>query len=285
MLIRAKKDCQLGDGGLGALLYSWGLPPGQPPERWLLEQPDRIQAAHAAFHDAGAQWLLTNTFGATAPRLVTSGLAGCTAEINRLAVECARAAAGALPVIGSIGPTASSEPAAWMIAYVVQCKALVDAGVDGVLVETIVRLDEGLAGIRAAVEWGAPSVWASFTPGADGRLLDGTTPEAAAEAFVRAGATVIGANCGSGPESLVEPVRRLLAMDVAPVLAMPCAGLPMGEPPHACYPVRPDAFADAAIQFRNMGVQYFAGCCGVGPDHLRAAALQFAKSVTTWPGE
>lgn len=285
MLIPAKNGCQLGDGGLGALLYSWGLSQSQTPERWLLEQPDRIQAAHAAFRDAGAQWLLTTTFGATAPRLAIAGLAGNVVEINHLAVRCARAVAGAMPVIGSIGPTASSDPGVWTSAYSEQAWALVDAGVDGALVETIVRLDEGLAGIRAAIENGATSVWASFTPGVDGRMLDGTAPEAAAAAFVNAGATVIGANCGSGPESLIEPVQRLLATQLAPVLAMPSAGLPTGEPPNARYPVQPGDFAEAAIQFSNMGVRYFAGCCGIGPEHLRAAADRMAKSVTTSPGE
>ncbi len=140
-----------------------------------------------------------------------------------------------------------------------------------------------MAAILAAREAGAAEIWASFTPAPDGNLLDGKPLEAAGEAFVRAGATVIGVNCGSGPESLVEPVRRLIATNLAPVLAMPSAGLPTGEPPNACYPVSPDAFAEAAIQFRNMGVRYFAGCCGIGPEHLRAAAARLG--VEPSPGE
>ena len=282
MRIPAKNGIQLGDGGLGALLYSWGLPPGQPPERWLLEHPERLRAAHTAFRESGAQWLLTNTFGANAPRLAASGLVSNAAALNRIAVDCARTAAEGLPVLGSIGPTGSSDPHVWKRAYVEQARALQASRVDGILAETIIRLDEGVAAILAARDAGAETVWASFTLGPDGRLLDGTEIQVAAEAFVEAGATILGANCGSGPESLIEPVRRLLATNLAPVLAMPSAGLPTGEPPNARYPVDPDAFADAAIQFRNMGVRYFAGCCGVGPDHLRAAAAKLAHSA---PGD
>jgi methionine synthase I (cobalamin-dependent) len=219
---------------------------------------------------------LTDTFGANTPRLAETRLGESASELNRIAVQCARAAAGDLPVLGSMGPTGSPDCDTWLAAHAEQAEALATAGVDAVLVETIVRLEEGLCAVRAAVAAGAPSVWASFTPDTDGRLLDGTAPEDAAKAFVGAGATVIGANCGSGPESLIEPVRRLLATNLAPVLAMPSAGLPTGEPPNACYPVNPDAFAEAAIQFRNMGVRIFAGCCGVGPDHLRAAAAGLA---------
>jgi methionine synthase I (cobalamin-dependent) len=280
LLIPAKNGIQLGDGGLGSLLYASELPAGEPPERWLIQNPEQVRSAHAAFVEAGAQWLLTNTFGANRPRLVASGIAIPAPELNRIAVECARAGSTGVPVIGSMGPTGSDHPDTWTTAYTEQARALVVAGTDALLVETILRVDEGLYAIRAAVECGAKSVWASFTPGPDGRLLDGTSPEAAVGAFLRAGAAVIGANCGSGPESLLEPIRRLLDTGLAPVLAMPSAGLPVGEPPSACYPVSPDAFAEAAIQFGNMGVRYFAGCCGVGPDHLRAAAQRLAHTAS-----
>ena len=149
---------------------------------------------------------------------------------------------------------------------------------DGFAVETIVRLDEGAAAVRAAAATGAGPVIASFTPGEEGALLDGTAPEAAAARLVRAGAAVVGVNCGAGPASLFEPARRLVAAGEAPVLAAPSAGLPKMLEGRPRYGLSPDAFSRAAVEFLEIGVRYYAGCCGTGPEHIRAAAAAWARS-------
>ena len=112
---------------------------------------------------------------------------------------------------------------------------------------------------------------ACFTPSPGGGLLDGSTLERAAAVLADAGAGIVGVNCGAGPASLLDPARRLAELRLAPVMAAPGAGLPTFEAGRARYALTPDAFAKAAIQFREAGVSFFAGCCGTSPEHLCAA--------------
>jgi len=193
----------VGDGAMGTMLQALGLELGQCPERWNLERPSAVAGVHVAYAEAGAGWLRTNSFGANAARLAAVGLRDQVREINALAVALARAAAPGIVLVGSVGPSGAAGP--WDALYAEQAEALAGAGVDGFVVETIVRLDEGTAAVRAAASTGAGPVIASFTPGEDGRLMDGATPEAAAAALVRAGAVIVGVNCGTGPASLLEP--------------------------------------------------------------------------------
>lgn len=269
----------VGDGAMGTMLQLAGLPVGTAPEAWNLERQHEVRRVHNLYSAAGCRWLTTNTFGANRPRLAAHGLAGRLFEINTSAVRAATDAAPGLPRLLSVGPT-GGDPSTWAAAYSEQCE--IPAGlVAGYLVETIVSLPEGLAAVRAAVAARSGLVIASFTPGPDGRLLDGTTPESAAEALVRAGAAAIGVNCGSGPASLLAPARRLVAAEQGPVYAAPNAGLPVDSGGGLRYDLPLDAFVEAAIQFGEMGVRLFAGCCGTTPDHLRAAAA----ALSGLPGE
>lgn len=266
----------IGDGAIGTALQAQGLPRGESPERWNLEHPSRVRALHAEYARAGAAWVQTNTFGGTRPRLLPAGLADRLGEIQAAAVRLAREAAPGLMVLGTLGPT-TSEPGTWQQAYDEQATALAEVGVDGFIVETVVRLEEGVAAIRAAVATRAGPVWACFTPARNGALLDGTAPERAAEAFVAAEASVVGVNCGVGWESLLEPARRLIAAELAPVLAAPSAGLPdlRCDPPR--YPTTPEAFARAGARFRDVGAALLAGCCGTTPGHIRCAVTVLAR--------
>lgn len=261
----------LGDAAMGTALQARGLAVGQAPEPWSLEHPEVVAEIHSAHVAAGARWVQTNTFGGNRVRLAYCGLERDVERVSAAAVRCARGAAGGVAVLGCVGP-AGGDPADWDTVYAEQCEALVRQGVEGLVVETILGVAEGATAIRAASRAGA-WILASFTPGLDGNLLDGTLAEVAAEQFARAGAGAIGVNCGYGPEALLAPVRRLVAAEVAPVLARPNAGLPEWQDGLACYALPPDAFARAAIQFREAGATLIAGCCGTTPQHLRAAAL------------
>jgi 5-methyltetrahydrofolate--homocysteine methyltransferase len=256
---------------MGTMLQAAGLALGTAPERWNLEHPEWVAAIHRAYAEAGVAWVQTNTFGATRPRLALDGLADRVAAINAAAVRCAREGTAALPVLGTVGPTGAREPETWEAAYAEQLEALAATGIDGVIVETIVALEEGLAAVRAAAAVGIEKIFATWTPDVEGRLLDGTAPEQAAEALRSAGAAIIGVNCGAGPESLLPTVRRLAAAGLGPVLAAPNAGLPELVDGQAVYGLDADGFARAAIQFREAGAQFLTGCCGTTPDHLRAA--------------
>jgi 5-methyltetrahydrofolate--homocysteine methyltransferase len=266
---------RMGDGAKGTALQEAGLPLGDAPERWNLERPEAVRAVHAAHAAARTAWVVTNSFGGNRGRLRQAGLEHRLREVNAAAVRCAREGAPGLPVLGSLGPT-GLPPEEWEPAYREQVEALTGAGVDGFLVETAVALREAEAAIRAAAAADSGPVWGSFTPAADGCLLDGKSPEEAAEAWATAGGVVVGVNCGSGPESLLEPVRRLAAAGIAPVYAAPSAGLPELRGGRAVYPIRPDEFAWWAERYLESGATLLAGCCGVGAEHLTAAGAVVA---------
>jgi 5-methyltetrahydrofolate--homocysteine methyltransferase len=266
----------LGDGAMGTMLQAAGLAPHHVPEIWNLERPEEVARVHAAYAAAGACVVQTNTFGGNRWRLAAGGLQGQVKQVNAAAVRCARAGGAGRPVLGTMGPTGTGTPSQWDAAYAEQAEALAGGGVVLFLVETIVQVAEGVSAVRAAAAAGG-AVLASVTPGARGALLDGTPLEAGAEALVGAGAAVVGVNCGEGPDSLLEPCRRLVKAGLAPVLAAPSAGLPEVIDGRPVYRLDADAFARAAIQFEEAGVRFFAGCCGTRPEHIRAAASALAS--------
>lgn len=268
----------LGDGAIGTMLQAAGLALGEAPERWNLERPRAVARVHAAYAEAGAGWTTANTFGANRVRLAGAGLGERVAEVNAAAVTAARTGAPELPILGSLGPTTATDAEEWARAYREQAEALAAAEVDGFLVETVVRLGEGVNAVQTCVSLGVGPVVAAYTPGPEGDLLDGTPAETAAEAFFRAGAGAVGVNCGGGPETLLAPARRLVAAGLGPVLAAPNAGLPRVHDGRASYDLRPDGFARAAIQFQELGVRLFAGCCGTTPEHVRAAVRALKHS-------
>ncbi len=266
----------LGDGAMGTELQIAGLPLGEAPESWNLVRPESVRRIHAAYAEAGASWVRTNTFGGSTLRLAATGLGDRVGTVNAAAVRAARDGAPGAIVLGSMGPIGSSPESA-EAAFAIHVEHLCTADVDGILVETAVSLREALAAVRASRNAGAAIIWASFTPDADGNLLDGTRPEMAAEAFLKAGATAVGANCGTGPDSIARAIRRLVASDIGPIVAIPSAGLPTIFEGRAAYSLTPGEFAQTAIQFRDAGVRFFGGCCGTGPQHIRAAAKAIGR--------
>jgi methionine synthase I (cobalamin-dependent) len=262
-LVIPARGVLLGDGGIGTELQRAGFPTGEPADAASINASDAVACVHAAYAAAGAQWSTTNTFAAGPQRWGAR-----LGEVCRAAVDAARRGAPDLPVLGSVGPLLL-QPGVESL-YEETVAALVAAGVDGFLVETIVDLRSGEAAVQAAA--GAGLVIASFTTGRDGRLLDGREPEHAAAALVRAGASAIGANCGYGPDEMLDVVRRLVAAQEGPVLAAPNAGLPTMIEGRACYNLSADSFARAAIQFSEAGARLIAGCCGTTPEHIRAAS-------------
>jgi methionine synthase I (cobalamin-dependent) len=265
-------DGTVGDGGMATSLQARGLALGTAPELWNLTHSEEVIAVHRNFAAAGAAWVQTNTFGGTRTRLALAGLDHELVQVNREAVRCAREGAGEnVPVLASLGPS-GARSGAREADYAEQCEVLAEAGVDGYIIETIVSLEEGLAAVRSAVRCGAELVIASYTPDPEGRLFDGAPPELAGEALRGAGASVVGVNCGSGPESLLVPLQRLAGARLGPLFAAPNAGVPLVSDGGVSYGLSPDGFARHAIHFREVGVQFIAGCCGTIPEHVRAAA-------------
>ena len=288
-----EKGLLIADGATGTMLQKAGLAPGAAPERWNLERPDAIRALHRGYIEAGADLILTNTFGGSAIRLRRDGLADRAAEVNRIAARIAREMAGeTVGVLGDIGPTGemmqplgalSFEEA--VAAFAEQASALAEGGVDAILIETMSDLEE----VRAAVEGVRKAtdlpllVTLSFDT--RGRTMMGVKPERAAKALLSLGVDVMGANCGRTLSETLEAVLKMRA--VAPdatLMAKPNAGLPHAEGGDLVYDVTPEIMAEYAQRFvEEAGVRIFGGCCGSTPDHIRAvvAALRGTSAETS----
>ncbi len=270
------------DGAMGTMLQAAGLPPGKTGEFWVLERPDAIAAVHRAYVEAGAELILTCTFGGTRPRLERSGLADRVAEVNRRAVEIAReAAAGRAFVAGDIGPLGellaplgkrSYEEAVDLFAE--QAAALAEAGADVLYIETMSALEEARAAVEGARR-AAPylPITLTFSFDTHGRTNMGVRPEQAAQAALDWGVTAFGANCGATLEMTEGALAKMRA--VAPdalLIAKPNAGLPRMVEGRPVYDATPEMMADFAARAVALGARIIGGCCGSTPAHIQAIA-------------
>jgi methionine synthase I (cobalamin-dependent) len=278
------------DGGMGTLLQDSGLEDGAPGELWNLENQDAVRAAHAAYAQAGARVLTTNTFGGTRPRLDMHGLGDRLAEVNENAARIARSVADehGLLVAGDLGPTGellaplgtmTSEEAQALFAE--QIVALVAGGIDLVLVETLSDLGEADAALAAAREV-APDLPIIVTMSFDTNLrtMMGVRPGDAVTHLAAAGADAVGANCGRGPEEM-----ELIAAEMAQartgdllLVAQSNAGLPQVVGDHFEYDATPDDLAAHASRLVDLGVDLVGACCGSTPAHIAAAGATLSRA-------
>ena len=273
----------LADGAAATTLFAAGLPVGTPPERWVIERPDAITALHAHFAEAGADILLTATFGASHHRLAGLGLDGMVGAVNAAAVRLARAAAAAggrdLLVAGSIGPVADrpgrpgwTSVAAITAAWTEQAMILEVAGVDALWFETLSTREEMHAAAQAAARTGLPFVLTACFPG-DGRTLGGLTPHdvVAVLETLDHRPSAFGANCGSGPAAMLPLIEAFAAARTGlPLIAKPSAGLPTLTGGALVYPISPADMAAFVGAASARGASIIGGCCGTGPAQLAA---------------
>lgn len=271
------------DGGLGSSLIAMGLPLGQAPERWVLEQPERIEAVHRSFARAGSDILHACTFGASPPKLAAAGLAEGCREVNARAVALARAAATDRPgllVAGDIGPTGlmlpplgtATEPELCR-AFQEQADALAAAGADLLSLETMYDLREALAALRAARSTGLP-VLASLTFERKRRgffTLLGDPLLPALRALAAAGAQAVGFNCSVTSRTMCEMVASLRGELDVPLAAQPNAGQPRPTPDGVVYDADPAEFARDLLQMVQDGARLVGGCCGTDSRFIAAA--------------
>ncbi len=278
------------DGAMGTLLQDSGLEDGAPGELWNLENPDAVRAAHVAYADAGARLLTTNTFGGTRPRLDMHGLGDRLAEVNRNAAGIARSVADerGLLVAGDLGPTGellaplgamTFEEAQALFAE--QLTALVEGGIDLVLVETLSDLGEADAALAAAREV-APELPVAVTMSFDTnvRTMMGVRPAAAVVHLAAAGADAVGANCGRGPGEMEIIAAEMLKARPAGLLliAQSNAGLPHVVGDHFEYDATPGDMAVHTARLAELGVDLVGGCCGSTPAHIAAMGAAFARA-------
>lgn len=276
----AEKKILIADGATGTMLQRAGLPIGAAPERWVLENPAAVQELHQKYLEAGADLILTTTFGGTRIRLARENLGDQVSEINRRAAKLARAAAGEKALVaGDMGPTGqllapygtlTAEEAE--AAFAEQAQALVEGGVDLILIETMGSLEEIKAALAAVRKVTEVPVLASMSFDTRGRTMMGVKPETAALELATL-ADGIGANCGRTLTETLDAVQKMhAAAPQALLLAKPNAGLPHIEGGQAVYDVAPEVMGEYALKFIDSGVRIIGGCCGSTPEHIRAIA-------------
>ncbi len=261
------------DGGMGTQLQSRELmDAGETPELLNLTHPKDITAIHADYVAAGAEVITTNTFGANSHKM--DGAASVE-EVYRAAAQCAREA-GAPYVAGDIGPTgALLEPMGNFTfdqaydLFAEQVDAIVAAGCDLILIETMADLREAKAALLAAREHSDLPVFVTMTFGEDGRTFLGTSPDIASEVLSSMGAQAVGFNCSLGPAELLGAAQSMAVRNRVPLVAQPNAGLPHMEGDQTVYDVSPEEFAAAMENIVDAGASIIGGCCGTTPAYTK----------------
>ena len=285
---RLQSQLFLLDGGMGSQLIARRVQVTRGTDYLNVQNPSAVQAIHADYVKAGADAILTNTLGANPITLARHDLADQCAAINEAGARIARQAAGpdryVLGDIGSCGeflePLGTLKPEELKEAFAVQAQALKAGGVDGFIIETMTALDETVVAVEAVKACRLPIlVSMAFDATASGfRTMMGVDVETMVSTLVSQGADSVGFNCGTATldqyvdlaDAFVQAVKA--CPRPVPIYAEPNAGRPELEGDRAVWQVTPDQFARALQRIYAKGIHVLGGCCGTGPEHIRAVA-------------
>ncbi len=288
VLLQSGKPILL-DGAMGTMLFAAGLDSGDSPEEWNVLHPDKVRRIHRAYIEAGSQIILTNTFGGSAVRLESHGLAERVHELNEAAAKNARTEADAteqtVVVAGSIGPTGQLlEPLGTLTkeearqSFADQAAGLAAGGVDMFWIETMSDLEEvkaAVAGIRSVSDL---PIAATMSFDSHGRTMMGVSPEQAAKVLHLEEIQLLGANCGTGSDELIEAIRAFTSTNPElPLIAKANAGIPEMVGTEVVYNGSPEVMAAYAVKVWSEGARLIGGCCGSTPDHIKAMAEALSK--------
>ncbi len=279
------------DGAMGTLLHERGVEIDACFDELNLFQPAIVGEIHRDYIAAGAEVIKTNTFGANRTKLERHGLDERVVEVNTAAVNLARRVVDAsfknVMIAGDIGPLGLPlapfghiQPEEAFEIYLEQAGALIDAGVDLILIETMVDLYAVREAVRAVHQLDDTiPVIGSMTFTRDRRTLLGDTPREVAEQMVEFGVDVIGVNCSGGPQQLLQILRHMKeAVPEADFSVMPNAGFPERVGGRIMYPAGPEYFHDYALSFWQAGANVIGGCCGTTPAHIKVMAEAIAAA-------
>jgi len=272
----------IADGAMGTMLMDHGLQPGEPPESFNLTRPEALEEIARLYLEAGADIIQTNTFGASPLRLLLGSLEEKTEEINRNAVLAVRKVVGDRAyVVASCGPSGKllkpygdTEAEEIYSSFERQMKALISAGVDAISIETMTDLTEATLAIKAA-KAASPStpVMAAMTFDLSPKgfyTVMGISIKEAARGLEKAGAAVIGSNCGNGIENMIKIAQEFKKYSKLPIIIQSNAGIPEMRGDKPTWPETPEFMAQKGKELVSLGVSIIGGCCGTTPEHIRA---------------
>jgi homocysteine S-methyltransferase len=291
LLEQLKSGTLLADGAMGTMLHSRGVSFEKCFDELNLTDPGAVAAIHREYIEAGAQLILSNTFGANRFKLSKHGLDQKMIQINQAGVELAKRVAAAsfkdVLIGGDVGPLGVRiapfgrvKPEQARRVFAEQIEALCQAGADLIVIETMSDLYEIQEAIQAAKQVCTLPLVASVTFTRDDRTLLGDDPFKVARTLHEAGADVIGVNCSGGPAQLLRLLKQMhQAVPSGKFWVKPNAGWPEQVGGRIMYPADPEYFGDYALSFREAGASIVGGCCGTTPQHIAAMRKALDSSV------
>lgn len=266
---------------MGTMLYQQGVFLNRCFDELNLADPALVQSVHAGYVEAGADFIETNTFGANRVKLSPYGLADDVEKINRAGVQLARAAAGERTLVaGAIGPLGceltefgpmTAKEAGQIFRQ--QGSALVEAGVDLLILETFSNTDELLVALEAVGDLADIPNIAQMTVNERSETIYGERlDQALGRIAQQEPVTAVGLNCAVGPSSMLSSLELALSITDKPVSVQPNAGMPRSVEGRQLYMCTPEYMAEYAKRFLEKGARIIGGCCGTTPDHIREIA-------------
>jgi len=273
---------------MGTMLMKAGKAGLKTPILLNLDEPELVADIHRQYYAAGADVVITNTFGGSPLKLVADGLDQQMAELNRAAVKLVRKACPAGKyVAGDIGPSGKmlkplgdAAPEDVQTSFFSQAEVLIDSGVDLIIIETMFSLEEALAAVQGVRKAGDILLLASMTytktPNGFFTMMGETVSQCTA-ALAEAGADMMGANCTLNSTDTIDLTKALRAATDRPILVQPNAGKPVTSEGLTYYEQTPAEFAADAQKIHAAGADMLGGCCGTTPEFIKAVKEEIDK--------